>query len=169
MVGWHHRLDGHEFEQALGVGDGQGGLVCYSKQRSTRRPVKLSRGAAWLDPHLSAEPVLSNSRAWRSEAKQTQTREFGTEKCLLQNQERSTGFWLGLKNPKFSSGFWRRIFTGKCIDFRVCELLSLVVGEVTGRCAKDCVLSLKLPSSTWVGALIPAEDISIYMSPLRLG
>ena len=23
MVGWHHRLDGHEFEQALGVGDGQ--------------------------------------------------------------------------------------------------------------------------------------------------
>ena len=29
-VGWHHRLDGHEFEQALGVGDGQGGLVCCS-------------------------------------------------------------------------------------------------------------------------------------------
>ena len=30
MVGWHHWLNGHEFEQALGVGDGQGGLVCYS-------------------------------------------------------------------------------------------------------------------------------------------
>ena len=29
-VGWHHRLDGHEFEQALGVGDGQGSLVCCS-------------------------------------------------------------------------------------------------------------------------------------------
>ena len=28
MVGWHHRLNGHEFEQALGVGDGQGSLVC---------------------------------------------------------------------------------------------------------------------------------------------
>ena len=28
MVGWHQRLDGHEFEQALGVGDGQGSLVC---------------------------------------------------------------------------------------------------------------------------------------------
>ena len=25
MVGWHHQLDGHEFEQALGVGDGQTG------------------------------------------------------------------------------------------------------------------------------------------------
>ena len=30
MVGWHHRLDGHEFDQALGVDDGQGGLVCCS-------------------------------------------------------------------------------------------------------------------------------------------
>ena len=30
MVGWHHRLDGHEFEQALGVGDGEGSLACCS-------------------------------------------------------------------------------------------------------------------------------------------
>ena len=30
MVGWHHRLDGHEFEQITGVGDGQGSLVCCS-------------------------------------------------------------------------------------------------------------------------------------------
>ena len=30
MVGWHHRLNGHEFEQALGVGDGQGSLACHS-------------------------------------------------------------------------------------------------------------------------------------------
>ena len=30
MVGWHHRLDGHEFEQALGVGDGQERLACCS-------------------------------------------------------------------------------------------------------------------------------------------
>ena len=28
MVGWHHRLDGHEFEWTQGVGDGQGGLGC---------------------------------------------------------------------------------------------------------------------------------------------
>ena len=27
MAGWHHRLDGYEFEQALGIGDGQGGLA----------------------------------------------------------------------------------------------------------------------------------------------
>ena len=30
MDGWHHQLDGHEFEQALGVGDGQGSLACCS-------------------------------------------------------------------------------------------------------------------------------------------
>ena len=30
MVGWHHQLDGHDFEQALGVGDGQGSLACCS-------------------------------------------------------------------------------------------------------------------------------------------
>ena len=28
MIGWHHPLNGHEFEQALGVGDGQGSLAC---------------------------------------------------------------------------------------------------------------------------------------------
>ena len=30
MVGWHHQLDGHEFEQTPVVGDGQGSLVCCS-------------------------------------------------------------------------------------------------------------------------------------------
>ena len=30
MVGWYHQLNGHEFEQASGVGDGQGSLACCS-------------------------------------------------------------------------------------------------------------------------------------------
>ena len=30
MIGWHHRLNGHEFEQAPGVGGEQGSLVCCS-------------------------------------------------------------------------------------------------------------------------------------------
>ena len=30
MVGWHHQCIGHKFEQALGVGDGQGTLACCS-------------------------------------------------------------------------------------------------------------------------------------------
>ena len=32
MVGWHHRLNGHEFEQAPVIGDEQGSMVCCSPQ-----------------------------------------------------------------------------------------------------------------------------------------
>ena len=32
MVGWHHQLNGHEFEQALGDGVGQGSLACCSSR-----------------------------------------------------------------------------------------------------------------------------------------
>ena len=32
MVGWHHQLNGHEFEHAPGDGEGQGNLACYSSQ-----------------------------------------------------------------------------------------------------------------------------------------
>ena len=38
MVGWHHQLNGHEFEQALGVDDGQGRLVrCSPKSDITEQ------------------------------------------------------------------------------------------------------------------------------------
>ena len=30
MIGWHHRVDGHEFEQALGDSEGQGSVMCCS-------------------------------------------------------------------------------------------------------------------------------------------
>ena len=43
MVGWHHQLDRHEFEQAPGVGDGQGSLACCSpwncKELDTTEPL----------------------------------------------------------------------------------------------------------------------------------
>ena len=44
MVGWHHRLNGHEFEQALGVGDRQGSLACCSPWGH-----KESDMTGWLD------------------------------------------------------------------------------------------------------------------------
>ena len=37
MVGWHHWLDGHEFEQPLGVGDGQGSLSCPKELDMTKQ------------------------------------------------------------------------------------------------------------------------------------
>ena len=39
MVGWRHRLDGHELEQAPGVGDGQGSLACSLDIRCACGPV----------------------------------------------------------------------------------------------------------------------------------
>ena len=41
MVGWHHQLDGHEFEQAPGVGDGQGSLArCSSWGRKEQDTIE---------------------------------------------------------------------------------------------------------------------------------
>ena len=37
VVGWHHQLDGHEFEQAPGVGDGPGSLACCSLWSQSQR------------------------------------------------------------------------------------------------------------------------------------
>ena len=37
MVGWHHQLDGHEFEQAPGDEEGQGSLVCRKKLDTTEQ------------------------------------------------------------------------------------------------------------------------------------
>ena len=43
MVGWHHQLNGHEFEQSLGDGEGQGSLVCFHRvQRVTKSQTRLS-------------------------------------------------------------------------------------------------------------------------------
>ena len=55
MVGWHQRLDGHEFEQALGAGDGQWSLVCCSPW-SRRAGYDLATEQQWC--------VLGSSSAW---------------------------------------------------------------------------------------------------------
>ena len=49
MIGWHDRLDGHEFEQALGVGDGQGSLACCSP---------------WGRRELDTTEQLNNNNTW---------------------------------------------------------------------------------------------------------
>ena len=46
MVGWHHRMDGHEFEQVPGVGDGQGSLVCCSPWG--HKESDTSEGLNWI-------------------------------------------------------------------------------------------------------------------------
>ena len=51
IVGWHHRFDGHEFEQTLGVEDGNGSLACCSpwgsKESDTTEQLTLSYRSHW--------------------------------------------------------------------------------------------------------------------------
>ena len=47
MVGWHHWLHGHKFEQALGLGDGQGGLACCSTWG--RKELDLTEQLNWTE------------------------------------------------------------------------------------------------------------------------
>ena len=49
MVEWHHQLNGHEFEQTSGVGDGQGSLGYWSLQghRELDMTEQLNRTEAW--------------------------------------------------------------------------------------------------------------------------
>ena len=46
-VGWHHRLDGHKFEQALRAGGGQGSLACYSPWG--RKEPDMTEQLNWVD------------------------------------------------------------------------------------------------------------------------
>ena len=60
MVGWHHRLNGHESEQALGVDDGQGSLECCSpwghKESDMTEQLNLT-----LCVYIGAGVYMSNS------------------------------------------------------------------------------------------------------------
>ena len=58
MVGWHHQLDGHEFEQAPGVGDGQGSLACCSPQGH-----KESDMTEQLNKHLKKRETVEESNS----------------------------------------------------------------------------------------------------------
>ena len=59
MVGWHHLLDGHEFEQAPGVGDGQGSLVCYSLWHHKESDTTEQLNWTELNPALPVGTVLT--------------------------------------------------------------------------------------------------------------
>ena len=50
MVGWHHQLNGHEFEQALGIGDGQGSMGCCSPWG--RKELDMTEWLNWTEHHF---------------------------------------------------------------------------------------------------------------------
>ena len=71
MVGWHHRLDGHEFEQTPGVGDGQGSLACCSPRVSRVGHNRVTEqqqqvlGSGLLPPKLGFVPSSRETVGWR--------------------------------------------------------------------------------------------------------
>ena len=65
MVGWHHQLDGHGFEQALGVGDRQGSLACRTQSMVSQRVwqdwvTELNWLTVFLKPSRASYIVQSN-------------------------------------------------------------------------------------------------------------
>ena len=66
MVGWHCWLDGHEFEQAMGVGDGQGSLVCCSPWglKESDRTEQLNNNKASTQQSKSNSVGLGESTNW---------------------------------------------------------------------------------------------------------
>ena len=55
LVGWHHQLDGHEFEEVLGVGNGQGGLVCCGSwgRKESDTTERLNCTERWFELNAS--------------------------------------------------------------------------------------------------------------------
>ena len=106
MFGWHHWLSGHEFEQALGVGDGQGSLACCSpcscKESDTTEQLnwtehKESRGLHSLGLWRGWQPAEApgvgapGSTMLGCAAAKTWDMQKGREKCKTQeNADRGT-------------------------------------------------------------------------------
>ena len=63
MVRWHHRLDGHESEQALGVGDGQGSLPCCSSWGCKELDVTVTELRMYLKKGCGQESLRRNGVA----------------------------------------------------------------------------------------------------------
>ena len=58
MAGWHHRLDWHESEWTLGVGDGQGGLACYNSWG--REESDMTEWLNWTECYCSLQSISKN-------------------------------------------------------------------------------------------------------------
>ena len=83
MVGWHHQLNGHEFKQTLGNGDGQGGLACCSP---------------WGHKELDrTERLNNNNNKHLKESRPSGLRGTGRGRPGLGSKPHSTEPWSSLK------------------------------------------------------------------------
>ena len=90
MVGWDHWLDGHEFEQAPGVGDEQGSLVCFSPWGNKESDV--TEWLNWTDNQN--DPLIHGLKEWMlcSQVYQQHLSHCTSPSVLLGDQERNLFF-----------------------------------------------------------------------------
>ena len=151
MVGWHHWLDGHEFERSLGVGYGQECLVCCSPW-----------GCKESVPHMRWPKYWSFSFSFRPSNESSGLISFrmdwldllavqGTLKSLLQHHSskvsilrRSAFFIVHLSHPYMTTGktinLTRQTFVGKVMSLFLKKLSRLVITFLP---RSKCLLILK--------------------------
>ena len=97
MVGWHHWLDEHEFEQASGVGDGQGSLACCSPWG--RKDLDMTEWLNWTElTELLGESIVYKNRCYRLTFQPVVREEFDCVFFLSSGWEKQiskANFWCG--------------------------------------------------------------------------
>ena len=83
MVEWHHRLNGHGFGWTPGVGDGQGGLVCYGSWG--RKELDMAEQLNWTDHFLVISRIQMKKRIVKGRGKRTAL--VQKEECFLSVSE----------------------------------------------------------------------------------
>ena len=120
MVRWHHHLDGHEFESALGVGDGQGSLACCSPWGLKNR-TWLSD---WTELNWYLDKFLQESCWWpdfivraspREKAREMSTRPSGSQGEFL-----LAAGWALISETECNIGGW--LCQGRLRDILLCQL-----------------------------------------------
>ena len=109
MAGWHHWLNGHEFEQAPGAGDGRGGLVCRSpwvcKELDTTGWLNWIELNWWRAFSAKGAPPLPHHTSQSGQGRLT---EMKSEACLMVNRPQ-----LVVSGVTLSSQWMKKVRTVK--------------------------------------------------------
>ena len=123
MVGWHHRLDGHEFGWTLGVGDGQGGLVCCGSWG--RKDSDTNEQLNWTE--LKLHKCIHAWKPAQSCNKNLRTSLNANEPSTLKSLKIRYYFWV----PNLQSLFLIIFFKA---DMRaLTHLLSRIAGKINSK------------------------------------
>ena len=139
MVGWHHWFNGHEFEQTLGVGDGQGGLACCSpwghRESDTTERLNWTELNIWTLCPLPAH--------------------FNNQECFFQVAERGYGEQQNKVSRYACLSLGLSVL--ELIQYPACRDLNFVHSRQNDS-------SLQTPAASWISFLfsyiLKAKDVS---------